>query len=229
MGTRAGWRAKFSSQPLSPPTLSPARRIMIANNIAVLTAIDHAPSIHSSLFDAAGSMSCFCFFYVLVRAPFLIALATHLGEHGPAQLGVEDSAIHQARRLFRHGAPLIFCAFGLGLLMAAACFVLDVPALKGEHNLNRYGVDFWIRGSFAIYSLIRAWRDLKGDVQRFVRNMGEVMEPTKHPGYSWVWWFGPFGDAVIDVGSPLSARAIWERIWGLLSSTGPDASWMNIY
>jgi hypothetical protein len=106
--------------------------IMIANNIAVLTAVEHAPSIHSSLFDASGSLSCFCFFYVLVRAPFLIALATHLGENGPALIGESDSAIHRARRLFRHGAPLIFCAFGLGLLMAAACFVLDVPALKGE-------------------------------------------------------------------------------------------------
>jgi len=62
--------------------------IMIANNIAVLTAVEHAPSVHSSLFDATGSLSCFCFFYVLVRAPFIIALAVHLGENGPALIEV---------------------------------------------------------------------------------------------------------------------------------------------
>ena len=43
--------------------------IMIANNFAVLTAVEHGPSIHSFLFDACGSLSSFCFFFAATKRP----------------------------------------------------------------------------------------------------------------------------------------------------------------
>jgi hypothetical protein len=66
-------------------------------------------------------------------------------------------------------------------------------------------------------------------VQRFVISMGDVIDLNKHPGYSWVWWFGPFGDEIVDVGLPRSASAMRARILGLFSSKGPDSTWLNIY
>ena len=202
--------------------------IMIANNFAVLTAVEHGPSIHSFLFDACGSLSSFCFFYVLVRGPILIALATHLGENGPAQIDRRGSAMHRALKLFRRGAPLIFLGFALGLVMAALCFVLDVPAVRSERRLIRYGPPFWIRLAQACGWMWKAGSDIRGDVQRFVLGMGEVCDPLRFKGYAWTWWFGPFG-GVADGDGAISRETLPRRLRQLVCMSGPDQGWLNLY
>jgi len=209
--------------------------IMIANNVAVLTAVDYGPSIFGAIFNAIGTSSTMCFFYVLVRAPVLIALAVHLGENGPTHAESGSSTRNAARlalRLFRRGYPMIFATFGSGLFLSALCFVLDVPpaneVLVWDTNVVAGALSVLVRGSIAAAFAARTGLDVRGDVHLFVDGLGDKCNPQRNHGYGWVWWFGPFGGPV-DGGEPISARRALGRLKQLLAGNddGPDRRWIR--
>jgi len=58
--------------------------------------------------------------------------------------------------------------------------------------------------------------------------MDDVCDPSRNPGYSWVWWFGPF-EGHADCGDPISLRSAKQRLAKLFTTDGPDSGWLNIY